>query len=91
MCRKLYRLANSCISVELYCGPLSLTRADGMPCLAKMAFSVRMIHIEVVKSLFNIDDKKIVQNALPHFPIRLFLLILYCAVPYIGCIISIKC
>ena len=39
------------------------------------------ITTEKGESLFNIDDKKIVQNALPYFPIRLFLLILFCAVP----------
>ena len=32
-------------------------------------------------SLQHIDDKKIIQNALPYFPIRLFLLIQLCAVP----------
>ena len=34
------------------------------------------------QSLFNIDDKKIVQNALPYFPIRLFLLILFTPLLY---------
>ena len=33
------------------------------------------------ESLFNIDDKKIIQNTLPYFPDQLFLLIQHCAVP----------
>ena len=57
MCLNPYNSANSCISRQAYCGPLSLTRVAGTPYLEKMAFSAGITILELIEDSFWISMK----------------------------------